>query len=42
MNVGMTRTRRKLLLVRGSVTLCRYPVFGELLAYVKSGLSLSA
>ena len=35
MNVGMTRGRRKLLLVGDSVTLCRRPFFGELLAYVK-------
>ena len=35
MNVGMTRARRKLLLVGDSFTLCRHPFFGELLAYVK-------
>ena len=35
MNVGMTRARRKLLLVGNSSTLCRQPFFGELLAYVK-------
>ncbi len=35
MNVGMTRARRKLLLVGDSSTLCRHPFFGELLAYVK-------
>ena len=35
MNVGMTRARRKLLLVGYSSTLCRHPFFGELLAYVK-------
>jgi ATP-dependent RNA/DNA helicase IGHMBP2 len=35
MNVGMTRARRKLLLVGDSSTLCRQPFFGELLAYVK-------
>ncbi len=35
MNVGMTRARRKLLLVGASSTLCRHPFFGELLAYVK-------
>lgn len=34
-NVGMTRARRKLLLVGDSYTLCRHPFFGELLAYVK-------
>ncbi|WP_396431867.1 AAA domain-containing protein [Limnohabitans sp.] len=37
MNVGMTRARRKLLLVGDSSTLCRHPFFGELLAYVKGG-----
>ena len=36
MNVGMTRARRKLLLVGDSSTLCRHPFFGELLAYVKA------
>ncbi len=36
MNVGMTRARRKLLLVGDSSTLCRLPFFGELLAYVKA------
>ena len=35
MNVGMTRARRKLLLVGDSSTLCRHPFFGELLEYVK-------
>jgi ATP-dependent RNA/DNA helicase IGHMBP2 len=35
MNVGMTHARRKLLLVGDSSTLCRHPLFGELLAYVK-------
>jgi predicted DNA helicase len=35
MNVGMTRARRKLLLVGDSSTLCRHPFFGDLLAYVK-------
>ncbi|WP_228768163.1 IGHMBP2 family helicase [Limnohabitans sp. DM1] len=35
MNVGMTRARRKLLLVGDSSTLCRHPFFGELLAYLK-------
>ncbi|WP_083451350.1 AAA domain-containing protein [Limnohabitans planktonicus] len=35
MNVGMTRARRKLLLVGDSSTLCRHPFIGELLAYVK-------
>jgi superfamily I DNA and/or RNA helicase len=35
MNVGMTRARRKLLLVGDSSTLCRQPFFVELLAYVK-------
>ncbi len=35
MNVGMTRARRKLLLLMGdSSTLCRHPFFGALLAYV--------
>jgi hypothetical protein len=34
MNVGITRARRKLL-VGDSSTLCRYPFFVELLAYVK-------
>ncbi|PUE11145.1 hypothetical protein B9Z51_02175 [Limnohabitans sp. T6-5] len=37
MNVGMTRVRRKLLLVGDSSTLCRHPFFVELLAYVKGG-----
>ncbi len=37
MNVGMTRARRKLLLVGDSSTLCRHPFFWELLAYVKGG-----
>ncbi len=35
MNVGMTRARRKLLLVGDSDTLCRHPFFGELLVYVE-------
>ncbi len=35
MNLGMTRARRKLLLVGDSSTLCKHPFFGELLAYVK-------
>ena len=35
MNVGMTRARRKLLLVGDSSTLYRHSLFGELLAYVK-------
>jgi ATP-dependent RNA/DNA helicase IGHMBP2 len=35
MNVGMTRARRKLLLVGDSSTLCRNAFFGELMAYVK-------
>ena len=35
MNLGMTRARRKLLLVGDSHTLCRHPFFWELLAYVK-------
>ncbi len=35
MNVGMTRARRKLLLVGDSSTLYRHPFFVELLAYVK-------
>ena len=35
MNVGMTRARRKLLLVGDSSTLCSDPFFMELLAYVK-------
>ena len=35
MNVGMTRARRKLLLVGDSSTLCRHPFFVDLLAYVK-------
>jgi len=34
MNAGMTRARRKLLLVGDSSTLCSHP-FLELLAYVK-------
>ena len=34
-SVGMTRARRKLLLVGDSFTLCRHPFFLELLAYVK-------
>jgi superfamily I DNA and/or RNA helicase len=35
MNVGMTRARRKLLLVGDSSTLCCHPFFLDLLAYVK-------
>ena len=35
MNVGMTRARRKLLLVGDSSTLGTHPFFKELLAYVK-------
>jgi superfamily I DNA and/or RNA helicase len=35
MNVGMTRARRKLLLVGDSSTLCRHPFFVELMDYVK-------
>ena len=35
MNVGMTRARRKLLLVGDSSTLCSNPFFVDLLAYVK-------
>jgi superfamily I DNA and/or RNA helicase len=35
MNVGMTRARRKLLLVGDSSTLCQHPFFVDLLAYVK-------
>ncbi|WP_089954804.1 AAA domain-containing protein [Limnohabitans sp. 2KL-3] len=35
MNVGMTRARRKLLLVGDSSTLCKHPFFGDLLTYVK-------
>jgi superfamily I DNA and/or RNA helicase len=35
MNVGMTRARRKLLLVGDSSTLGRHSFFVELLAYVK-------
>ncbi|WP_295503663.1 AAA domain-containing protein [Limnohabitans sp. Rim8] len=35
MNVGMTRSRRKLLLGGDSSTLCRHPFFGELLSHVK-------
>jgi len=33
--VGMTRARRKLLLLGDSSTLCRHPFFVELLSYVK-------
>jgi superfamily I DNA and/or RNA helicase len=33
MNVGMTRARRKLLLVGDSSTLCMQPFLGELLLY---------
>jgi ATP-dependent RNA/DNA helicase IGHMBP2 len=35
MNVGMTRARRKLLLVGDFETLCRHPFYEEFLAYVK-------
>ncbi len=35
MNVGMTRARRKLLMVGDSSTLCRHPFFMDLLTYVK-------
>ena len=35
MNVGMTRARRKLLIVGDSSTLCSHPFFMDLLAYVK-------
>jgi hypothetical protein len=35
MNVGMTRARRKLLLVGDSSTLCSHPFFVDLLAHVK-------
>ena len=35
MGMGMTRARRKLLLLGDASTLCRHPFFGELLAYVK-------
>ena len=35
MNVGMSRARRKLLLVGDSSTLCKHPFFGGLPAYVK-------
>jgi len=35
MNVGMTRARRKLLLVGDSSTLCSHPFFADLFAYVK-------
>ena len=35
MNVGMTRTRRKLLLVGDSSKFCSHPFFGELLAYLR-------
>jgi superfamily I DNA and/or RNA helicase len=39
MNVGMTRARRKLLLLLGDLsTLCSCPSFVELLAYVKGVL----
>jgi superfamily I DNA and/or RNA helicase len=33
--VGMSRARRKLLLVGDSSTLCSHPFFVDLLAYVK-------
>ena len=35
MNVGMTRARRKLLLVGDSSTLCHHPFFVDLLVYIK-------
>ena len=35
MNVGMTRARRKLLLVGDSSTLCSHPFFEEFLVFVK-------
>jgi ATP-dependent RNA/DNA helicase IGHMBP2 len=35
MNVGMTRARRKLLLLGDSSTLCSHPFFVELLDYVR-------
>ena len=35
MNVGMTRARRKLLLVGDSSTLSSHPFFMDLMAYVK-------
>ncbi len=35
MNVGMTRARRKLLLIGDLSTLCSHPFFVDLLAYVK-------
>ncbi len=35
MNVGMTRARRKLLLVGDSSTPCRHPFYVDLLAYVR-------
>ncbi len=35
MNVGMTRARRKLLLMGDLSTLCSHPFFVDLLAYVK-------
>jgi superfamily I DNA and/or RNA helicase len=35
MNVGMTRARRKLLLVGDASRLCSHPFFEELLGYVK-------
>jgi superfamily I DNA and/or RNA helicase len=35
MNVGMTRARRKLLMVGDASTLCSHPFFMDLLAYVK-------
>jgi ATP-dependent RNA/DNA helicase IGHMBP2 len=35
MDVGMTRARRKLLLMGDSSTLCRHPFFVEFLEYVK-------
>jgi superfamily I DNA and/or RNA helicase len=37
MNVGMTRARRKLLLVGNSFTLCRHPFLWELLVCVNGG-----
>lgn len=35
MNVGMTRARRKLLLVGNSSTLCAHPFFNDLLAHIQ-------
>ena len=43
MNMGMTRARRKLLLVGDSSTLCRHPFFWGMLAQVKGvGVTHSA